>query len=75
MPDDICPRCEAAFQIVRIRFGWTGARLLYACPKCEPDQSDEHLSQPQRYSHRFLPMAADGGSAPRHHAHTNGDIR
>ena len=40
MSEDICPHCNLAFGIVRVRFGLTGARLLSACPNCGLAQAD-----------------------------------
>jgi hypothetical protein len=42
--DDICPHCDVAFAIVRVRFRLTGTKLLFACPSCELTQVDARLA-------------------------------
>jgi hypothetical protein len=43
MSDDICPHCNLAFRIVRVRFGLTGARLVSTCPNCALAHADSLL--------------------------------
>lgn len=46
MEHDRCPRCANALRILRVRFNWTGTRLLYACPTCRPVQDSAEKAEP-----------------------------
>ena len=54
MGHERCPRCADSLHIVRVKFNWSGTRLLYACPNCAQvqDSSVQKVDPPPEGNRR-----------------------
>jgi hypothetical protein len=46
MGQERCPQCADSLRIVRVKFKWSGTRLLYSCPNCVQVQDSVPKAEP-----------------------------
>ena len=71
--DDRCPHCRVGFEVLHVKFGLTGARLLAVCPNCSLAQSEPAVARNQNLAagHREK-EAPRTARPPRRHTRSQG---